>query len=320
MSNTIGWGKGTQNNTNGWGKYQNTIDAGSVYADSYAGETVLVGTSAAFSYSKSSFHQDESDPTPTITGTTGGTFSATPSGLSINTSTGTIDLDNSTIQSYTITYTVSGVSANQTLAVTASPFIANNFSMQFDGTSVINTDLSPVDATNGMTLSLWLKCGTQSGLVFLCSSGGTGGTNSQFNFRIAGGALLSYFNGSVNFNALLTGLDTNTWNHIVITVNYATGDVIGYKNTVQGPNTLTYGSARTTAQFRCIGAATATGLYGTIGKIDEVALWTTVLSTDAITEIYNATANNTGKVLDLNTDTGNYTSSANLQYWNRLGD
>ena len=136
MANTIGWGKGTQNNTNGWGKYQNTIDAGSIYADSYAGETVLIGTSAAFSYSKSSFHQDESDPTPTITGTTGGTFSATPSGLSINTSTGTIDLDNSTIQSYTITYTVSGVSANQTLAVTASPFIANNFSMQFDGTKL----------------------------------------------------------------------------------------------------------------------------------------------------------------------------------------
>ena len=71
MANTIGWGKGTQNNTNGWGKYQNTIDAGSVYADSYAGETVLVGTSAAFSYSKSSFHQDESDPTPKLATSSG---------------------------------------------------------------------------------------------------------------------------------------------------------------------------------------------------------------------------------------------------------
>ena len=103
MANTIGWGKGTQNNSNGWGKFQNTIGAASVYAVSYAGETVIEGTSAAFSYFKSSFHQGEADPTPTITGTTGGTFSATPSGLSINTSTGTIDLDNSTIQSYTIT-------------------------------------------------------------------------------------------------------------------------------------------------------------------------------------------------------------------------
>ena len=95
MANTIDWGKATQNNTNGFGKYQNTIDAGSIYADSYSGETVLIGTSAAFSYAKSSYHQDETDPTPTITGTTGGTFSATPSGLSINASTGTIDLENS---------------------------------------------------------------------------------------------------------------------------------------------------------------------------------------------------------------------------------
>ena len=95
MANTIDWGKATQNNTNGFGKYQNTIDAGSIYADSYSGETVLIGTSAAFSYAKSSYHQDEADPTPTITGTTGGTFSATPSGLSINASTGTIDLENS---------------------------------------------------------------------------------------------------------------------------------------------------------------------------------------------------------------------------------
>ena len=54
-------------------------------------------------------------------------------GLSINASTGTIDLENSTIQAYTITYTVSGVSANFSLSVTASPFIANDFSMQFNG-------------------------------------------------------------------------------------------------------------------------------------------------------------------------------------------
>ena len=98
----------------------------------------MIGTSAAFSYSKSSYHQDETDPTPTITGTTGGTFSATPSGLSINASTGTIDLSASTIQAYTITYTVDGVSANFSLSVTASPFLANTYSMQFDGTNYVN--------------------------------------------------------------------------------------------------------------------------------------------------------------------------------------
>ena len=91
------------------------------------------GISAAFSYSKSSFRQDESDPTPTITGTQGGTFTSSPSGLVINSSTGTIDLQNSSLNSYTITYTVQGVSAQQSLSVILPLTIDNNFSMLFDG-------------------------------------------------------------------------------------------------------------------------------------------------------------------------------------------
>ena len=98
MANTIDWGKATQNNTNGFGKYQNTINAGDIYANSWAGETVIVGTSAAFSYSKSSYHQGEADPTPTITGTTGGSFVCTSGAVFVDTgstssSTGQIDLD-----------------------------------------------------------------------------------------------------------------------------------------------------------------------------------------------------------------------------------
>ena len=48
MANTIDWGKATQNNTNGFGKYQNTIDAGSIYAHSYSGETVLIKYKCCF--------------------------------------------------------------------------------------------------------------------------------------------------------------------------------------------------------------------------------------------------------------------------------
>ena len=46
MANTIGWGKAVENNTNGFGKYENTIDAGSIYAVSAAGETALTASSA----------------------------------------------------------------------------------------------------------------------------------------------------------------------------------------------------------------------------------------------------------------------------------
>ena len=59
---------------------------------------------ASFSYGNTSYCQASSDPTPTVTGEEGGTFSST-SGLSINASTGAIDLSASTLGSYIVTYT-----------------------------------------------------------------------------------------------------------------------------------------------------------------------------------------------------------------------
>ena len=345
MANTIDWGKATQNNTNGFGKYQNTIDAGSIYADSYSGETVLIGTSAAFSYAKSSYHQDEADPTPTITGTTGGTFSATPSGLSINASTGTIDLENSTIQAYTITYTVSGVSANFSLSVTASPFIANTFSMQFDSASsqYINVGMAdfPTNLTDNFSVSFWVNIAPVSSGTYTRRhpvSVSTSVTaidqtvhlrawNTQYRVRQIGSVTPT---GGVG----TTDLSDNNWHHIAYTYEYdASTTYYTTKIYVDGNST-----PEVTATMRTTGGYATRGLHtigvlsnyasphnlvsGTYfdGKIDEVAAWTTVLSTDAITEIYNATANNTGKALDLSTDYNNYTSSSNLQYWNRLGD
>jgi hypothetical protein len=63
-----------------------------------------------FSYGSSSYCSIEADPTPAITGTLGGAFSST-SGLTINSSTGVIDLDASTAGIYAVTYTTLGTSA-----------------------------------------------------------------------------------------------------------------------------------------------------------------------------------------------------------------
>ena len=332
MANTIGWGKGTQNNSNGWGKFQNTIGAASVYAVSYAGETVIEGTSAAFSYFKSSFHQGEADPTPTITGTTGGTFSATPSGLSINTSTGTIDLDNSTIQSYTITYTVSGVSANQTLAVTASPFIANNFSMNFDSASSqyiqTNVDLAYTTFPD-ISLACWVKMNKSDLSNFtiyypvgvMASAFPNGSPIRVYAKNLsAGGSTVIVVQGSTSAETS-TDLSDGNWHHIVQTCEYDSGGTI-CNVYVDGTKEITNHLLRSYAPLNgnlFIGSKDSTSNFFE-GKVDEVAAWSTILTADAIAEIYNATANNTGKVLDLNTDSGNYNASSNLVYFNRLGD
>ena len=322
MANTIDWGKATQNNTNGFGKYQNTINAGDIYEDSWAGETALIGTSAAFSYSKSSYHQDEADPTPTITGTTGGTFSATPSGLSINSSTGTIDLSASTIQPYTITYTVSGVSANFSLSVTASPFISNTFSMQFDAASsqYINVGTSTdLEISGNLTLSAWVYLNTGSAYQGIISKRDSGGTNYQLYTDNSATPKLRFFDGSTPASS--TGnVSLNAWHHIAITIDSGVSN--GSIFYIDGVNSGTATFTITLNDANLLLGAIDTGAVGSFlnGKLDEVAIWNAALGETAIQEIYNATANNTGKALDLSTDYNNYTSSSNLQYWNRLGD
>ena len=62
----------------------------------------------SFSYSSSSYCNLDANPSPTISGTTGGTFSSSPSGLSMNSLSGVVNLASSTDGYYTITYTTSG--------------------------------------------------------------------------------------------------------------------------------------------------------------------------------------------------------------------
>lgn len=324
MANTIDWGKATQNNTNGFGKYQNTINAGDIYANSWAGETVIVGTSAAFSYSKSSYHQGEADPTPTITGTTGGSFVCTSGAVFVDTgstssSTGQIDLDASTLNTHLISYTVDGVTATANVGVTASPFIANTYSMQFDAVDdYINLGSSFYQVGSGnVSLSIWIKPESQSGNNDIFAIGSN--TGSRIRLQRRGNNFGAYINNSSGAGSALTGSSTITngvWYNLMLIKSGTTFTLyVNGTSETSGTYTGTFDE-----QEGIIGAYFG-GSSGFIkGKLDEAALWNTALSADAVTEIYNATNNNSGKALDLSTDSGNYSSSSNLQYWNRMGD
>ncbi len=83
----------------------------------------------SFSYSASSYCDDSNDPTPTVTGVSGGSFSST-SGLVINSSTGIIDLDASSSGTYIIQYSTgdAGTCTNtstQSVTITKTPVITN---------------------------------------------------------------------------------------------------------------------------------------------------------------------------------------------------
>jgi hypothetical protein len=66
----------------------------------------------------SAYCKELSNPSPTVSGVTGGSFTASPSGLSINATSGAIDLSLSTAGTYTVTYTTPNCSTTSTQTVT----------------------------------------------------------------------------------------------------------------------------------------------------------------------------------------------------------
>lgn len=278
------------------------------------------GISAAFSYSKSSFRQDESDPTPTITGTQGGTFTSLPSGLTINSSTGTIDLENSSLGSYTITYTVQGVSAQQGLSVISPLTIDNNFSMLFDGAqdTRIQTEINTIGVD--FSFSCWVKhSGTFQGNYIRPLYHNLATSNMQFGGFLmyhSTGTNLSLYDG-VNFGSTLS---VNNWHHIAGVWDNTSKNLKYYLDGTLDLDTTYAGAYQLISRTLEIGdistGYSSTNYASWDGHIDEYAYWSgTKLSGETIQAIYNATANNSGKVLDLNQTTEGAPAA-----WYRMGD
>lgn len=96
------------------GVYTITYTTSGLCPDSSTQVITIAEDDASFNYSASGYCSFDTDPTPTITGLSGGVFSSSPAGLSLNTGTGEIDLSASTLGSYTVTYTTTGPCPNST--------------------------------------------------------------------------------------------------------------------------------------------------------------------------------------------------------------
>ena len=138
--------------------------------------TVNAQDSAAFSYAASVYCANGTDPTPTITGTSGGAFTST-TGLVINSGTGAIDLDASTVGAYLITYTTTGVCpANQSVNLTINA--ADNAAFSYSASSFEPTDADPTPTITGLTGGTF---SAGSGLVFVDSGTNTGSSTGEID-------------------------------------------------------------------------------------------------------------------------------------------
>lgn len=120
---------------------------------------------ATFSYAQSTFCADAGNQTPTVVDL--GAFTASPSGLTINSSTGEVDLAASSAGTYTVTNATSGAcpdTENTSITINA----VSDASFSFPSNTICNTDVNqiPTAANAGVFAS------SPSGLVFVSSTTG----------------------------------------------------------------------------------------------------------------------------------------------------
>ncbi len=125
--------------------------------------TITPLQNASFTFGSATYCQTGANPTPTITGVAGGTFTFTPAGLSINASTGLINLAASTLGTYSITYTTPGPCANTSsvnVTITLAPIATFSYAGPY-----CSTDANPSPTFGGGATAGTFS--STAGLVFV---------------------------------------------------------------------------------------------------------------------------------------------------------
>jgi len=235
-----------------------------------------------------------------ITPGSGATVGAyTPGSESYNATAGqnaSVDL----IPTGTDTYVVSGES-------NVSPFI-NSYSVAFDGTDdkmTFSSAFSSIHSATNFSLSFYMNSTDTYGSTIRNYS------SSVFQARPWSGIQGRFGDSSVHTIGSSNYKDGN-WNHVVLT--FASGIWKAYKNGSQDGSDLDK-----SASFTSLPSTFGNGWVvseNDAAKFDEIAIWDSTLSASEITAIYNSGLT----PIDLRSNSGNYTSSANLQHYWRMGD
>ena len=284
--------------------------------------TINAVQQSTFSYSSSSFQQiGTATPTLAAGTTAGGTYSA-PAGVSINTSTGVIDLAASTIGGpYTITYTTPGPCAtsstfNISITAVAIELIDNNFAMEFDSGSsqYISNSTNIITGLTTFSISAWYSLDTTSGDRAIIGSWNTAPAQMLLYWDDPSGWRFLWSDGSSASIAGPSSTITGQWHHIVVTYD---GSTVKFYHDNGTPTTsaISRGAIQTSTNSWNIGADN-NGARLWDGDLDEIAIWNRALDATDVARIYNATNDNPGKTANL------WSAGLNtgLVYWNRMGD
>jgi gliding motility-associated-like protein len=168
--------------------------------------TIIPTDDPSFNYSSGTYCITGTNPTPIITGASSGTFSASPAGLVFsNTTTGTINLSASSLNTYSITFSTNGTcpsSSSVNITITNAPSAVFSYNTPFCQN---DANAFPVF---GAGASAGIFSASPAGLTFMSTSTGEidlsasapGTYTITNNIAAAGGCAAATANSSITIN------------------------------------------------------------------------------------------------------------------------
>tara|TARA_Y100001963_G_scaffold100555_1_gene138384 strand:- start:305 stop:1516 length:1212 start_codon:yes stop_codon:yes gene_type:complete len=187
--------------------------------------------------------------------------------------------------------------------------VTNTKSIIFDGGDEYIQLSDPFNYTQH-TISAWFKVIDDGNEKLIFEN--VDGTSDGIHLRLNSSEQIKYKLNNTTISSTSTGL-SGSWHHVVVTYDGTTYCL--YLNGVLETTGTVSQTINVTTNARIGSSSSAASNYFE-GNIDEVAIWNEALTATEATQIYNSgTAN-----LDLSTNSGDYSSSANLKGWWRMGD
>jgi len=153
---------------------------------------------------------------------------------------------------------------------------------------VVVPDSAGLDITNAVTVEAWVQRTKNAAFQVIVGKPGNGQSkfeNYALWFNTSNGVTAYFGNGTSYVAAGTNALDTN-WHHVVATYDNATARIY-VDGTQQGTATSTVQLTPNTQPLN-LGRAQGTTAYSLGGKLDEVAIYPTVLSAARIKAHYDA--------------------------------
>tara|TARA_R100001443_G_scaffold109165_1_gene120315 strand:- start:2536 stop:3732 length:1197 start_codon:yes stop_codon:yes gene_type:complete len=208
-------------------------------------------------------------------------------------------------------------------------------SISLDGTNeyLFVNDTFSSTFTDSFSISVWVKVddGEPAATKYICGSSNSTSQDEVF-IKISTAGLLGFVVKSDNdtglreTDAAVFADGANDWKHIVCTATksgsgntlltiYVNGSVVA-SNADSELTEANHTNFSTDIQF-AIGALNNNGTrQGNFdGGVDEFGLWSSALSANAVSALYN-----NGKPTELSSPQGDYTAQADLVAWYRMGD